>query len=479
MSSKSTDASRMLCGCQCKEHWFTVEAQRNEPDFISEEIKRLDEVLHHFCALKAQRLRQFNSIHSLTRNLPNELLFAIFEHFCSVVGLRGRPQFTLGAVCGRWYDLVKSSPQLWKKFDLILSDDTLPGVPSLLQIYQEHNGASFDYVRLDFGMFQWTASDDWWKERDLSIQRLLQSIRGLKILQTIILQQPPIDLLPIIIHDVNVPEVHLSNQLYLPPGGRAMPKFSLPWLAVTTLKLSRIQVDICCDLLLGCPNLIHFSSYDPLRATEGRLRPTAQHTRETQFPNLQHLTWYHTRIVWDNNLLSFYRFPALQHFHWCGDQHFHSYDLFHDFTSSLPPSCHTIQLSAGKEINIKLREIILTEIDHPIEQLICSHFDMTTLPVALAKLQDPNFIPSLTLFKWENRNSYCMYNERITELTQLFNDVLRSRNEMGAGRFRMEIGGLRLRSGIHKRDRKMICERMAGGWFDFEIAENGCWIMTL
>jgi hypothetical protein len=127
---------------------------------------------------------------------------------------------------------------------------------------------------------------------------------------------------------------------------------------------------------------------------------------------------------------------------------------------------------------VKLKERILLEIEHPIEQLICSHFDMTTLSIALERLQDPNFIPSLTFFKWENRNRYYMYEERILELTQSFNNALRSRNEIGVGRFRMEIGGLKLCAELYEHDKKEIYKLMAGGWFDFEIAENGYWMMS-
>jgi hypothetical protein len=175
----------------------------------------------------------------------------------------------------------------------------------------------------------------------------------------------------------------------------------------------------------------------------------------------------------------FYRFPALQHFHWCGGRHhYSSFKHFHDFTSSLPPVCRISHLSATAKYDVHLEEGILLQIEHPIEQLICSDFNISTLSVALDRLDDRTFIPSLTFFKWENRNSHYIPEERIPKLTQEFNRILCNRNEIGVGRFRMEIGGLRLRSEPDKCDREKIYELMDSDWFDFEIAENGNWIMS-
>ncbi|KAF7761699.1 hypothetical protein Agabi119p4_9691 [Agaricus bisporus var. burnettii] len=476
MSPTSTEtSSRMLCGCQCKGHWFTVEARKDEPDFIYEDIERLNEVIDHFRILKAQRLRQFNKIHSSMRNLPNEILLSIFEHYCSLVGPRKHPVLTLGAVSAHWRDLVENSSQLWTRFDLVLSDEMLPGAASLLEMYREHNGSSFESIQLDFRMF---SAGRQCKERRNPIQRLVQSIKTLETFPRIKLHQPPVDLLRILNNDLNVPEVHLSNPPHLVTGEKTIPRFSFPWLALTTLKLCQIQVDVCTNLLLGCPNLVEFSTNDPLLATDECIRPTSDHAHAISFPKLRYLSWYHAWRLWDDNLLSFYRFPALEYFDWRGNGYDHSLNLFSSFIISLPQSCRTIQISAGKENNMVMKLQILQLIkNHPIDKLICSHFDILSLHIILERLKDSTFIPSLNFFKWEQGVGCDTYeSDRIFKLTRLFKDVLRCRHEMGVVGFRMEIDGLRTRVPYNKHE---VYKIMEGSGFDIDIAEDGRWIMSI
>jgi hypothetical protein len=219
-----------------------------------------------------------------------------------------------------------------------------------------------------------------------------------------------------------------------------------------------------------------------MRPTTAHIQPNAYHAREIHFPHLRQLTWHHEFSEWDNNFLSFYRFPTLQYLRWHGDDHYHSIELFHDFISLLPPSCLALHLSAYENGEPNLDEPILLSITHPIEQLICSHFDMYTLVIVLEKLQDPTFIPSLTFFKWEHcQDSHWTFRERMVESARLFRDVLWARKGIfgvGRGRFGMEIGGMWSPSWSGGLDRKAVYEIMASDWFTFEIAEDGNFIMN-
>lgn len=118
----------------------------------------------------------------------------------------------------------------------------------------------------------------------------------------------------------------------------------------------------------------------------------------------------------------------------------------------------------------------LSQIEHPFEQLICSDFHTFSLPVALEMLQDPAFMPSLTSFKWADQIRGYLYDEQVHNLTRSINYILRSRKDIGVGRFKIEIEGYREPD---ESDRKKVYELMSGAGLFFEIAKNGDWIASI
>jgi hypothetical protein len=70
------------------------------------------------------------------------------------------------------------------------------------------------------------------------------------------------DLLRTINSNLDTQDLSLSGLPYTIDELEPIQRLSLPWSALTNLKLYWIQIDCCFDLLLGCPNLIQFSCYD-------------------------------------------------------------------------------------------------------------------------------------------------------------------------------------------------------------------------
>lgn len=422
--------------------------------------------MHSLRALKSEHFRQLNALRSLTRAIPSEILFAIFKCFCSLSGPECFPQFILGGVCSHWRDLINGSPSFWKTIDIQIRN--FQKAESLLQTFKERNGATFEFIQLEF-----ERSHDAYSP----FQRFLQSMRGVSGLERIAVTNAPVALLQIISRDLDTRDVSLTGLPYTIKL-ESTPDFSLPWLALTILKLSRVRINICFDLLLGCPNLTQFSCYDPSEPPMACWRPRVPHTRETSFPRLEYLMWYHIWTDWDHNFLSLYRFPVLRHFNWCGGEHYYSFELFHNFTSSLPQACLVLQLSCTTIYDAKLDRECLLQIKHPIEHLIFSEFDISDLYIALDLLEDISFVPSLVSFKWEHRHVCYLSEEKIHGLTQLLRNVLHNRREMGVGGFRMEIGGLRFRPTQDEHQIKRVYEYVSGSGFHFETAANGYWIMS-
>lgn len=468
MSTHTSSSSCLLCGCQCKQSTFATKANDNDFDSISDEIERLDMAIHRLRMLKAQRCRQLNTIQSTTKILPDEILLSIFLSFCSLFENRDFSQFILGGVCNHWRNLINSAPLFWKAIDLQMRNlQNLQKAESLLETFKGRNGASFEFIQIGFERL--------YDDTHPPVQRLLQSIKEVSASQRIVLVRPPNGLLRI----VNNLDICWVSLRYLPNimALESIPGFSFPWSSLTTLMLHQVAINICYDLLIGCPNLIQFSLHEPFVPTTEHVALNIHYAREIHFPHLQRLGWYHVHSEWDHNLFSFYRFPALQQLDLLGRSHIYLPTPFRKFTSFLPQSC-TLQFSAPPESVFMLRKEILLQVEHPVEHLVCSYFDTSSISVALEQLQNSTFIPSLTSFRWEDHYRYLIEEDGVLELTQLFGDALRSRKKAGVGKFKMEIGGITLRDDFEQCDRKGVYKLMEADWFDFEIGEDGQWIMS-
>jgi hypothetical protein len=458
------------CGSPCREHTFVLSDDDDDPISILDDIKRSERAIHRLHAFKSQRCRQLNTVRSLTAILPNEILLSIFQFFCSLFESQSFPQFILGGVCTHWRNLLNTEPLFWKTINLSIRNWSVSRAASLLEVFKERNGASFELMQLEFEKL---------RHQTRASQQLLLSLGGVSTISKIVLDYTPVDFLQMKDTFSDVHDVSLHGLLGGPSELRPiMLGLSPPWSTLTVLTLYYIPINYCCDLLLGCSNLIRFSVDRPLGPTYGITGPNARQAQETYFPHVQQLTWYHDHSAWDNNLLSFYRFPALQRFHWlsCERERKHSIPFFREFTSFLPQSCRTFQLSGPKE-DADLPMGILQPMVHPLERLICTHGDMGCLPYALERLQDQTFIPSLRFFRWEYQGRTDRTIRDMIQITRLLTSVIRGRKRIGAGGFRMEIEGIEGMLLPQEYSRRSIEELMSGD-FAFEIAENGCWIIS-
>ncbi|KXN84462.1 hypothetical protein AN958_12437 [Leucoagaricus sp. SymC.cos] len=80
-------------------------------------------------------------------------------------------------------------------------------------------------------------------------------------------------------------------------------RVELPWRGLTQLQLRSVPVDVCFELLTGCPDLTHFSSDNDLPRTG----PDPVSDGQIILSKLEYLRWF----PWHRNL-HLYTFPALQ-----------------------------------------------------------------------------------------------------------------------------------------------------------------------
>jgi hypothetical protein len=452
------------CGSPCREHTFVFPDDDRNPTFILDDIKRLDRAIQRLRTLKSQRYEQLNSVRSSTKILPNEILLSIFHFFCSLFQSRKFPQFILGGVCTHWRDLLNTEPVFWKTIDLSIGDWSASRAASLLEVFKERNGASFELMQLRFEKL---------RDQARASQQLLLPVGGVSTISKIVLRDTPVDFLQmkdtgLEVHDVSLMGLARGTSMFR----WIILESSPPWSTLTVLTLSRIPINFCCDLLLGCSNLIQFTIYEAY-APIGRTGPNARQAQETYFPHIQQLAWYHGHSAWDDNFLSFYRFPALQGFRWSGFGCSHSIPLFREFTSFLPQSCRIFQLSGPQEYDVGLPREILLQMVHPVERLICTRFHVGDLGIAIDMLQDQTFIPSLRSFRWKCTVPYRLTEDKFIETIQYIEGARRGRTKIGAGRFRIEIEGVEFPEVFSREEASSYM-----GGFDFEITRDGGWIIS-
>ncbi|KAF9447000.1 hypothetical protein P691DRAFT_707537, partial [Macrolepiota fuliginosa MF-IS2] len=133
-------------------------SEDEEVTIISQETRRIDDLIHGLYEERARHLRRLNAIRSSTKSLPPEILTDIFQRVCSSDKDSGgkRPKctfeaFTLGAVSTRWRTVAWNSPQLWNSVVLeplnkTIADDLVP----FLQLYLDNARSAPVNLRLDF-----------------------------------------------------------------------------------------------------------------------------------------------------------------------------------------------------------------------------------------------------------------------------------------------------------------------------------------
>lgn len=117
-----------------------------------------------------QTLRYLNNAHSITRELPAEILVIIFHHASEPDKSESHMSKTLNllnfsAVCFQWRQIITLSSQLWVSID-IKSGDTVNHV-ELLRLHFENVGRRTLAIRIDFS---------WGSKAPKSIDRILEII---------------------------------------------------------------------------------------------------------------------------------------------------------------------------------------------------------------------------------------------------------------------------------------------------------------
>lgn len=291
-------------------------------------------------------------------------------------------------------------------------------------------------------------------------------------IRTVDLRCPPVEWLRAIHrHCPSVRELSLSwGKASKWGAGLTVP---LPWLALTALYVRRFQVDICFELLLGCPNLIQFSCMVPLRATADYRLPQHHHMQATTLPRLEYLLWYPAdQQPWNDNLLQFFRFPALRHFAWTIRPGKCSLDLFRNFMFALPQTCNSLQISAAPETT-DIQEWARSTLPcmGGIDRLKCTGLPFSSLPAILSMVQVSTCLPSLTRLEWTQGRGGSKLKDHGRSIIDQLHEMLLGKKSNGTEFFRFEVEDSKIY--LTLKDRDQMGRLMDDGKFKVEVVIDG------
>ncbi|KAF9440866.1 hypothetical protein P691DRAFT_686162, partial [Macrolepiota fuliginosa MF-IS2] len=126
------------------------DSEDQEVTIISQETRRINDLIRGLYGKRARYLRRLNAIRSSTKSLPPEILTDIFQRVCSSLkDSSGKyPQFTLGAVSTHWRTVVWNSPQLWNNVLLEPLGMPVDSLAQLLQLHLDNAGSAPVTLRL-------------------------------------------------------------------------------------------------------------------------------------------------------------------------------------------------------------------------------------------------------------------------------------------------------------------------------------------
>ncbi|XP_006460485.1 hypothetical protein AGABI2DRAFT_117430 [Agaricus bisporus var. bisporus H97] len=444
----------------------------NDTSGFLTELKKLQSQIN---TIQSQYRRRFNVIRSSTAALPNEILIIIFRLVCSTVepknaGPIGCPQIILGSVSSHWRDIVVDMPEFWETFSVKISQENLQTTIPLLKVYSARRRQMPSSMQLDL------------RGLDYNSPKVLESLTFLegsifsgdtpKLLHSMDVHCPPPYWLSTIVsqcsnlHELSLSWTPQNTGTYI--WSRRLPT-SIPFYSLRILRINRVPIMLCFDLLLSCPNLTEFTCTTPL--VHSRNDPDGwmmmNRDQEVTFPRLERLTWTPTRKYWDKYFLEFFRFPSLRYFAWPIWPGQDSKNLFDSFVAALPPSLESFEIIASPLIAWHRIESILRQIPR-ITQLIFTDVPSSAHSRLLQMLQYPTFLPSLKACKWIQKVEGEVDHD--PQWISHLHGMLQQRKIYGTKEFRYEM--VNVETCWRAEDREMISRLKCDGRFKVEIVCN-------
>ncbi|KAF5351005.1 hypothetical protein D9756_008191 [Leucocoprinus leucothites] len=429
-----------------------------------------------------------NDLLSPTDALPDEVLSQIFQALIlSSIEDDGLsqfpPQFTLGAVSARWRRVVWHTRNLWEIFSMKVTASTLPNVVSMLRVCNENRGVLKGYVALDMGGIDPNASKT---PRELldelgSAMFLSADASNFHSLQ---LHRPPTYWLRSLRKNCSsLHHLRLSWHPWWPDAAtgdrgpwRKELRVQLPWQNFTTLSIHCVPVNVCIELLKGCPDLTCFESYN-IQNTAGNHHPPfggQENSPITILTKLQCLKWdsqqlgWGPLLGWDAYLLGFLEFPALQHIAWAfPPAERSSRNTFSQFISRTTHHIDTFEL-IGSHLVIPWFKSLLDILGPRLCNVICTGFPPSALPQILSMFEQ-NIIhfPVLRSLKFASARRDRMESSLFIES---INNLARQRKQGGTGKFYFEVENLNV---VWSLPDRALMSQVKGDGFHLVIKHDG------
>lgn len=356
-----------------------------------------------------QKLLQLNPLHSPFSTLLPEILALVFQYACLILdlnqshGLPGllpvspppkgkRAQFILSAVSSHWRQVVFSTPRIWTSVDLTLSPSTVIRVSAVLRTFFTCSGQLPIAIALHF-------APSWGRSRDFLIDApcdvvIRQNTHRVGKLHLSYLSDIWMELIPYLsnltklsIRTFDEPRLlpirtqssHLTRELDGP-----LPQLSCSKL--TVLHISGVDVEICLEILLRCPNLIEYRVREPEEGAGAKTWPQKRFV----LPWLEVFEWcFDTDEDADLTMLQHIRMPVLRKLIWV-EYNITTTGPRDVFFRNLPPSLTNIHLhSAHKWSNQPLSVFDIVCNLSNIQRLTLSYVDERFLDHVFEKLTPP------------------------------------------------------------------------------------------
>ncbi|KAF5351056.1 hypothetical protein D9756_008392 [Leucocoprinus leucothites] len=465
---------------------------------LTEEIRQIDAAILRLKEYKAVVSARLNAIRSSINCLPDGILSSIFG-FASSLDLPPRivsaenpslidhtfsrptqqyfPLLVLGAICSRWRRVAWSTTSLWSRLDLdVTFDGPWTEEISLPRFYFTNSQTQAMTVSVDCRKFQQSifACVEPYEEpgNQGSYAEELEPLRDLIFVEhasritRLILDCPPPEWLPFLSDAFNTLE---SVEFGWPLADNILPDHSislrnlpclkqvtirqvavnieLPWDTVTDLKVHTISVELACQLLISCPNLINFGAYN-LRGTlpQDLIWPPAN-DQVVSLRHLQVFEWERISDSRDAHVFYLLDFPALRHLYWWHKEYSPgSYNEEQDsaissFFSRLPASqVHLHLCGFGNIYGYEMEDRLSTILDNTprLKQLslVDRYFRTNTTGVLAHMMKNArkggrSMLPDLEALAVEITHGNSM--------GDIFLQLVKERRASGASRFRLEV----------------------------------------
>ncbi|EKM82239.1 hypothetical protein AGABI1DRAFT_126570 [Agaricus bisporus var. burnettii JB137-S8] len=320
--------------------------------------------------------RRLNSIQSLIRFVPPELLSIIFQHaspFPYCVFAQNREErrlfhLVLRSVSHRWYNVVQSTPGLWNCVSLSSRQTNEKSCEQYLELCLDNSGDL--PLAIDFGRHR-EQTQGTTCPLSPTLENIITSnahrVQSLRLchlpaqwVASVLPKMSQLSALEVRWY-LSSPNLCLQfsstnlHRLFIFGPFRPV-HIELPTVSsITHLTFSRIPIDVCMHFFIECQNLVEFHSISPLHPIRNTV-PTI-----TQLPlvhkHLTKLTWHlldSSRLAhWTNLLLKHINLPALESLTWSNMSNSDQFLNATSFFQRLPKSLNEINFKGMyREVNI-------------------------------------------------------------------------------------------------------------------------------